>query len=103
MKLFRDRIQAGRILAKELMRYAGRDDVIVLALPRGGVPVAFQVAKALNAPLDVIFVVHKLSLPGHEDLAMGAVASGGVRVLNEEVVRWYRISESTTDSVAQRE
>jgi putative phosphoribosyl transferase len=102
MKLFRDRIEAGRVVAKELVRYAGRDDVIVLALPRGGVPVAFEIAKALNAPLDV-FLVRKLGLPGDEELAMGAVASGGVRVLNEQVVRWYHIPESTIDSVAQRE
>ena len=90
------------MLARELMRYAGRSDVVVLALPRGGVPVAFEVAKALGAPLDV-FVVRKLGLPGHDELAMGAVASGGVRVLNDEVVRWYRVSESTIDSVAKRE
>ncbi|MFZ0930101.1 MAG: phosphoribosyltransferase [Syntrophobacteraceae bacterium] len=102
MKLFRDRNEAGRTLARELMRYAGRDDVIVLALPRGGVPVAFEVARALNAPMDV-FLVRKLGLPGREELAMGAVASGGVRVLNEDVVRWYQISQSTIDSVAQRE
>jgi predicted phosphoribosyltransferase len=102
MKLFRDRIEAGRMLAKELSRYAGRDDVVILALPRGGVPVAFEVAKALNAPLDV-FLVRKLGVPGEEELAMGAVASGGVRVLNEEVVRSYRIPKSTLDSIAQRE
>lgn len=84
MKLFKDRIDAGRMLAERLGRYAGRNDVIVLALPRGGVPVGFEVAKALNAPLDV-FLVRKMGLPGSEELAMGAVASGGVRVLNDEV------------------
>ena len=76
---FRDRTEAGRALADLLRRYAGRDDVIVLALPRGGVPVAYEVAKALEAPLDV-FVVRKLGVPGHRELAMGAIASGGVLV-----------------------
>jgi putative phosphoribosyl transferase len=102
VKLFRDRIEAGRMLAGKLRRYAGRSDVVVLALPRGGVPVAFEVAKALQAPMDV-FLVRKLGVPGDEELAMGAVASGGVRVLNEEVVRWNRIGESTIEAVAQRE
>ena len=81
---FRDRADAGRQLAENLLSYAGRDDVIVLALPRGGVPVAFEVAQRLGVPLDV-FVVRKLGVPGHEELAMGAIASGGVRVLNEDV------------------
>ena len=102
LKLFRDRVEAGRMLAGELKRYAGRDDVLVLALPRGGVPVAFEVAKALRAPLDV-FLVRKLGVPGEEELAMGAVASGGVRVLNKDVVQWHRIRRSTIESVAQRE
>ncbi len=102
MKLFKDRFEAGRMLARELMHYADRDDVVVLALPRGGVPVAFEVAKVLNAPLDV-FLVRKLGLPGREELAMGAIASGGVRVLNEEVVGWYKVNEKVIDSVAQRE
>jgi len=102
MKLFRDRIEAGRMLARELLRYAGRDDVIVLALPRGGVPVASEVAKALKAPLDV-FLVRKLGLPGDEELAMGAIASGGVRVLNEDVLRWRKVPDSTIDLVTQRE
>jgi putative phosphoribosyl transferase len=82
MSLFKDRQDAGRKLAEALAAYAGRPDVIVLGLPRGGVPVAAEVAKALNAPLD-IFLVRKLGVPGHEELAMGAIASGGVRVLND--------------------
>ena len=82
---FQDRADAGRQLAEELLEYGGRDDVIVLALPRGGVPVGFEVAHRLNVPLDV-FVVRKLGVPGHEELAMGAIASGGVRVLNEDVL-----------------
>jgi putative phosphoribosyl transferase len=102
MRLFRDRVDAGKRLTKELKRYAGRDDVVVLALPRGGVVVGFEVARALSAPLDV-FVVRKLGLPGREELAMGAIASGGVRVLNEEVVRWNRVSDSMIDAVALRE
>ena len=92
MTLFRDRREAGRELARRLSAYAGRGDATVLALPRGGVPVAFEVAKALGLPLDV-FLVRKLGLPGHEELAMGAIASGGARVLDSEVVRAYRVSE----------
>lgn len=102
MALFRDRRDAGRRLAEELSHYAGRSDVIVLALPRGGVPVAFEVAQALNAPLD-IFLVRKLGVPGHEELAMGAIASGGVRVLNREVVEALNIPPAVIDAVAQRE
>src|SRR5215208_4157929 len=83
---FRDRFEAGRYLARRLGKYAGRDDVLILALPRGGVPVAYEVARALGAPLDV-FVVRKLGVPGHEELAMGAIASGGVRVLNDDTLR----------------
>jgi predicted phosphoribosyltransferase len=82
LRRFRDRREAGRLLATQLAAYAHRPDVLVLALPRGGVPVAFEVARALGAPLDV-FLVRKLGLPGHEELAMGAVATGGVRVLND--------------------
>ena len=81
--IYRNRSEAGKHLAAKLKSYADRDDVLVLALPRGGVPVAFQVAKALRAPLDV-FLVRKLGLPGHEELAMGAIATGGVRVLNDD-------------------
>ena len=83
---FRDREEAGRLLAERLSAYEGRDDVIVLALPRGGVPVAYEVAKALGVPLGV-FVVRKLGVPGHEELAMGAIASGGVLLLDEGLVR----------------
>jgi predicted phosphoribosyltransferase len=96
---FRDRIEAGRQLAQKLMHYANRPDVLVLALPRGGVPVAYEVARALNAPLDV-FLVRKLGVPGHEELAMGAVATGGVRVLNEQIVRALRIPDYVIDAVA---
>ena len=99
---FRDRAEAGRVLADELQRYAGRDDVVVLALPRGGVPVGFEVARGLGAPLDV-FVVRKLGVPGHEELAVGAIASGGVRVLNERVVEAARLSEDELDAIAARE
>ena len=99
---FLDRRDAGRVLASRVMKYAGRDDVIVLALPRGGVPVAYEVASALGAPMDV-FLVRKLGTPGHRELAMGAIASGGVRVLNEEVVHWYGISESAIERISREE
>ncbi|NDJ75413.1 MAG: phosphoribosyltransferase [Chloroflexi bacterium] len=99
---FHDRHDAGRFLADQLMEYADRDDVLVLALPRGGVPVAFEVAQALNVPLDV-FVVRKLGVPGHEELAMGAIASGGTRVLNRDVVLGAGIGTETLDQIAARE
>jgi len=99
---FRDRTEAGQFLATKLTAYAGRPDVLVLALPRGGVPVAFEVAKALDAPLDV-FLVRKLGVPGHEELAMGAIASGGVRVLNQEVVEMLHISQGVIAAVADEE
>ena len=99
---FTDRRDAGRTLAARLQQYANRDDVIVLALPRGGVPVAFEVATTLDAPLEV-FVVRKLGTPGHSELAMGAIASGGVRVLNDDVVRWLGISPDQIDAVARQE
>jgi putative phosphoribosyl transferase len=102
MRLFRDRLQAGQLLAAKLMKYANRKDVVVLGLPRGGVPVAFEVAKALHAPLD-IFVVRKLGVPGHRELAMGAIATGGVRVLNQEVVQGLGLSQLTIDAVAAEE
>ncbi|HYR95264.1 MAG TPA: phosphoribosyltransferase, partial [Candidatus Binatus sp.] len=99
---FRDRNEAGRLLAAKLSGFANRRDVLVLGLPRGGVPVAYEVARALGAPLDV-FVVRKLGVPGHEEFAMGAVATGGVRVLNEEVVNGLRIPEYVIDAVAAQE
>ena len=99
---FRDRADAGRRLAEKLAPYANRQDVLVLALPRGGVPVAFEVARSLGAPLDV-FVVRKLGVPGHAELAMGAVATGGVRVLNEEIVHGLGIPDQVIDAVAARE
>jgi len=99
---YSDRYEAGTELATRLSRYRDRDDVVVLALPRGGVPVGYEVARALNAPLDV-FIVRKLGVPGHRELAMGAIASGGVRVLNDDVVTWYRILESVIDEVAREE
>ena len=99
---FADRREGGRRLADELTPYAGRSDVVVLGLPRGGVPVAFEVANALRAPLDV-FVVRKLGVPGHEELAMGAIASGGVRVLNRDVVEANRVGPEEVERVTQRE
>src|ERR687895_1159394 len=100
--LFRDRTDAGKRLAAQLTDYADRADVLVLALPRGGVPVAFEVAEALRAPLD-IFLVRKLGVPGHEELAMGAIATGGVRILNEDVVDSLRIPGEVIDAVAADE
>jgi putative phosphoribosyl transferase len=99
---FRDRAQAGQFLATKLKGYVGRRDVLVLALPRGGVPVAFEVAKALNAPLDV-FLVRKLGVPGNEELAMGAIATGGVLVLNDDVVQGLDIPDNVIDAVASEE
>ena len=99
---YADRRHAGMELAGRLQHLAGRDDVVVLALPRGGVPVAYEVARALAAPMDV-FVVRKLGLPGHPELAMGAIASGGVRVMNEDVVRWYRPPAAAIESVTRTE
>jgi putative phosphoribosyl transferase len=99
---FRDRVDAGQALATHLRKYAARPDVLVLALPRGGVPVAYEVAKALGAPLDV-FIVRKLGVPGHEEYAMGAVASGGIRVVSDEVVRGLGLTQADVDRVAARE
>jgi predicted phosphoribosyltransferase len=99
---FADRHEAGRALASALRHYAGRRDVVVLALPRGGVPVAFEVAEALDAPLD-IFLVRKLGMPGHREFAMGAIASGGVRVLNDAIVRHYGVPQRAIDAVAAEE
>lgn len=101
-RLFPDRTEAGRLLAARLEKYAGKPDVIVLALPRGGVPVAYEVARALHAPMDV-FVVRKLGIPGQEELAMGAVATGGVRVLNDQVVRGLGIPDYVIDAVVDWE
>ncbi len=100
--LFHDRHDAGRQLAARLTRYANRSEVLVLALPRGGVPVGYEVAQALGAPLDV-FLVRKLGVPGREELAMGALASGSVLVVNDEVVRTLRIPQSVIQAVAREE
>src|SRR5438477_228217 len=100
--IYRDRTEAGRRLAAQLTDYANRPDVLVLALPRGGVPVAYEVAKELNAPLDV-FTVRKLGVPGHQELAMGAIATGGVRILHDPVIRELGISLQTIENVAQTE
>src|SRR5213080_2240593 len=100
--LFRDRREAGRRLADHLLEYRGRPDVLVLGLPRGGVPVAFEVARALHASLDVL-VVRKLGLPGHEELAMGAIASGGILVLNPEVIEALGVPMALIRSAAARE
>jgi predicted phosphoribosyltransferase len=99
---FPNRAEAGRRLAEKLQRYAGREDVIVLGLPRGGVPVAYEVAQRLHAPLDV-FIVRKLGVPGFEELALGAIASGGVRVLNEDVVRALPNANELVESITARE
>ena len=102
MSRYQDRRHAGRVLAAALQKYAGRRDVVVLAVPRGGVPVAYEIATRLGVPLDV-FVVRKLGLPGHEELAMGAIASGGVLVLNRSVVDQLEISEATLRRVTAKE
>ena len=99
---YANRREAGSILAGRLREFAGRDNVIVLGLPRGGIPVAYEVARALGAPLDV-FVVRKLGLPGHPELAMGAIASGGVRVLNDDLLRYLHVPPSAIDAVARVE
>jgi predicted phosphoribosyltransferase len=101
-RIFTDRTDAGRQLAAQLRQYADRKDVIVLALPRGGLPVGYEVALALQAPLDVM-IVRKLGTPGQPELAMGAIASGGVRVINQEVVRGLDISSAELDRVAVKE
>src|SRR6185312_11009563 len=99
---FLNRSQAGRKLAEKLLHYAGRDDVIVLALPRGGVPVGYEVARKLGAPLDV-FLVRKLGVPGYEELAMGAIASNGVQILNDSVLRKLQLSNDEIEDVAATE
>ncbi|CAN5541892.1 phosphoribosyltransferase [soil metagenome] len=100
--LYQDRTHAGKVLAAELNQFANRTDVLILALPRGGVPVAFEIAQRLNLPLDV-FIVRKLGVPGQEELAMGAIASGGARVINYHVVKALKISDTVIDRVAERE
>lgn len=102
MTPFKDRRDAGKKLARKLPQYAGRPDVSVLALPRGGVPVAYEVALALSAPLD-IFIVRKLGLPGREELAIGAIASGDVRVLNQDIIRMLSVPEEVVNFVVKRE
>jgi putative phosphoribosyl transferase len=100
--IFANRVEAGRQLAARLHAFADRGDVIILALPRGGVPVAFEIAQALHVPVD-IFLVRKLGVPGHRELAMGAIATGGVRVLNDEVVQSLQIPSRAIDAVAEEE
>ena len=102
VRAFRDRRHAGQLLAEQLGAYAGRDDVIVLALPRGGVPVAFEVARALHAPLDV-FTVRKLGVPGHEEWGFGAIATGGVRVLDNDLVLRLGLRASVIEQITDRE
>ena len=99
---FQSRDEAGRILAAKLMKYSNRPETIVLALPRGGVPIGYEIARALNLPLDVM-IVRKLGVPGHEELAMGAIASGGVRVLNRSVIESLRIPSDSLEAVEKRE
>lgn len=101
-EVFRDRREAGRVLAQSLSDYSGRSDVQVLGLPRGGVPVAYEVARALGAPLDV-FLVRKLGVPGHRELAFGAIATGGVRLLNRDVVDSLRIPAEVVEEVVAME
>ncbi|HEY6212369.1 MAG TPA: phosphoribosyltransferase [Vicinamibacterales bacterium] len=100
--MFKNRHEAGIELAARLKKFRGRDDVVVLGLPRGGVPVAFEVAEALDAPLD-IFIVRKLGMPGYPEFAIGAIASGGVQVLSDDVIRAYGVEERAVDAVARRE
>src|ERR1051326_6701412 len=102
MRAFANRAEAGQLLAEKLLDYAGRDDVIVLGLPRGGVPVAFEVAQRLRVPLDV-FIVRKLGVPGFEELAVGAIASGGVRVLNDDVMRALPNADEIIEAVTAKE
>jgi predicted phosphoribosyltransferase len=102
MRQFKDRTEAGKKLARQLSKYGGRDDVVVLGLPRGGVPVAFEIARSLQAPLDV-FVVRKLGAPANPELAMGAIASGGVQVMNQDVIRGMNSSEEAIERVIDTE
>src|SRR5437870_12203633 len=98
---FRDRTEAGQLLASKLIQYANRDDVLVLGLPRGGVQVAFEIAHALDAPLDIM-VVRKLGVPGQEELAMGAIGPGGTRVLNADVIRMVGIPDAVIEAVTRQ-
>lgn len=100
--MFQDRRDAGRQLAGQLQHYRDQPGVVVLALPRGGVPVAYEVAESLHAPLDV-FIVRKIGMPGHEEFAIGAIASGGTRVMNEDMVERYRVPEAAIEAVAEKE
>jgi putative phosphoribosyl transferase len=100
--LFRDRTEAGRVLAHRLVAYANYPDAVVLALPRGGVPVAFEIAEALNLPLDIV-VVRKLGVPGHEEFAMGAIASGGASILNQDLIRQLSLSDEIIEHIVARE
>lgn len=102
MNRFKDRCEAGKIVAKHLQGYANRSDVIVLGLPRGGVPVAYEIAQALHVPLDV-YIVRKLGVPGQPELAMGAIAVGNARVLNDDIIRQLAIPQTAIESVAQSE
>jgi putative phosphoribosyl transferase len=102
MSFFNDRADAGKRLAERLSEYANREDILILALPRGGVPVAFEVAKELNVKMDV-FIVRKLGVPGNEELAMGAIASGNIRVLNEDVIRSFHIPQKVIDEATANE
>lgn len=101
-RIYRDRLEAGEKLAAHLSDFKGREDLVVLALPRGGVPVAYRVAEALDAPMDV-FVVRKVGVPGHEELAMGAIAGGGIRIINDDVVQQAGISEKEIAAAAAQE
>jgi predicted phosphoribosyltransferase len=101
-ELFSDRREAGAVLARQLESYKDRKDVVVLALPRGGVPVAYEVARALNAPLDV-FVVRKLGVPAHRELAMGAIAPGGVRIVDNNIITSYGVSQAAVERVSREE
>lgn len=102
MQIFKDRVEAGELLAEQLLQYKDDGDVVVLTLPRGGVPVGFQVAKALNVPLDIL-LVRKLGVPFQEELAMGAIASGGVTVFNNDILRMINISSDAIEEVKKRE
>ena len=102
IRRFRNRIDAGRMLASRLTAYAHRPDVLVLGLPRGGIPVAYEVARELGVPLDV-FVVRKLGMPGHEEYAIGAIATGGVRIINEEAIRTFGVTDAEIEAVTAEE